>query len=64
MDRKGNFNQVADHLSRLEGNDQLQEGLAEINDQFSDEKLFQVDTRKRYYLPKIDRVHLQSWAVQ
>ena len=27
VDRKGNYNQVADHLSRLEGNDQLQEEL-------------------------------------
>ena len=47
MDRRGASNQVADHLSRLE--DAVfpsEEKQTEIDDQFLDEKLFQVDTQE------------------
>lgn len=41
VDRKGNENQVADHLSRLEEEGRPSDGL-EINDSFSDEQLLSV----------------------
>src|SRR5204863_8486796 len=41
-DRKGSDNQMADHLSRLEPNEKIEEDVLPINEKFADEQLMGV----------------------
>ncbi|XP_076932016.1 uncharacterized protein LOC143597390 [Bidens hawaiensis] len=59
-DKKGSENVVADHLSRLEGQEEEEKDERAINEFFPDEKLFSVSMTIPEFWPKKKKQHFLS----
>ena len=53
IDRKGTENQVADHLSRLENQENIEESKVKIVDQFPDEQIFSIHSEPEEFFTEL-----------